>query len=502
MRVLTAKQIKAVEEDAFKTDSTEAGLMLNAGTACFEKICKIFGESLVNSRVAVFCGNGKNAGDGFVIADLLHNINVQSDIIICDKEPTIDEPKMYYDKAVKNDVKVMNFTNIDDNSYDIIIDCIFGIGFHGEPREPFSEIFDYINSSSAKVVSIDTPSGTDSTDGSVINAVRADYTVAISTLKFAHVLPPSNSYCGKIYTVNIGIDESHYKSNYAQTITKKDIKKNFIKRDFNSNKGSFGHQLNICGSYLMPGASVIAAKAALKTGVGLLKCAFPKSVYPVMTAHLTQPIFKPLCENEAKTVSIGALGDIFEDLKWADSVVVGCGLGNNDDIQVVVDQIIKTSEAPIVLDADGINAVAPFIDIVKDKKAPLIITPHPGEMARLIGESVDYVCSNRLEVAKAFAKENDVVVVLKGANTVVTDGNEVFFNMTGNPGMAMGGTGDMLSGIIGSFLAQGLKPVEAAKAGVYIHGRCGDIARQEISERGMTVDDMIYVLGALMSEFE
>lgn len=502
MRVLTAKQIKAVEEDAFKTDSSEAQLMLRAGTACFERICKIFGESLVNKRIAVFCGSGKNAGDGFVIADLLNNINVPVDIIVCDKEPTIAEPKMYYDKAIENGVKSIDFTDIKEASYDVIVDCIFGIGFHGEPREPFSEIFDYINNSNAEVVSIDTPSGTNSTDGSVVNAVKADYTIAISTLKFAHVLPPSNAYCGKIYTVNIGIDECHYKQNYAQTITKKDVQKNFCKRDFNSNKGSFGHQLNICGSYLMPGASVIAASSALKTGVGLLKCAFPKSVYPVMTSHLTQPIFKPLCENEAKTISIGALGDIFEDLKWANSVVVGCGLGNNDDIQVVVDQIIKTSEAPIVLDADGINAIAPFIDIIKDKKAPVILTPHPGEMARLIGESVDYVCAHRLEVAKAFAKDNDVIIVLKGANTIVTDGNEAFFNMTGNPGMAMGGTGDMLSGIIGSFLAQGSEPVEAAKAGVYIHGRCADIARQEISERGMTVDDMIYVLGALMSEFE
>ena len=333
-------------------------------------------------------------------------------------------------------------------------------------------------------------------------AIASFTNIILDLLKFAHVLPPSNAYCGKIYTVNIGIDEKHYESFYPQTITKKDIKKNFTKRDFNSNKGSFGHQLNICGSYLMPGASVICAKAALKTGVGLLKCAFPKSIYPVMTSHLTQPLFKPLCENEAKTISIGALGDVFEDLKWADSVVVGCGLGNNDDIQVVVDQIIITSEVPVILDADGINAVAPFIDIVKDKKAPLIITPHPGEMARLIGESVDYVCSHRLEVAKAFAKENDVIIVLKGANTIVTNGVDVYFNTTGNPGMAMGGTGDMLAGIISSFAAQGIAPIEACKAAVYIHGRCGDIAAQEISTRGMTVDDMIYVLGALMSEFE
>ena len=152
----------------------------------------------------------------------------------------------------------------------------------------------------------------------------------------------------------------------------------------------------------------------------------------------------------------------------------------------MVDQIIKTSEVPVILDADGINAVAPFIDIVKDKKAPLIITPHPGEMARLIGESVDYVCSHRLEVAKAFAKENDVIIVLKGANTIVTNGVDVYFNTTGNPGMAMGGTGDMLAGIIGSFAAQGIEPIEACKAAVYIHGRCGDIAAQEISTRGIS----------------
>lgn len=502
MRVLTSKQIKRVEEDAFKTDSTESGLMLNAGTACFNKICKIFAKSLESSRIAVFCGNGKNAGDGFVIADLLRKINVSADIILCDKEPSIAEPKMYYDNALKNNVKSYYFTDIGHKSYDIIVDCIFGIGFHGEPREPFGKIFDYINSSTAKVVSIDTPSGTDSTDGSVANAVKADYTIAISTLKYAHILPPSNSYCGKIYTVNIGISEEHYKEKYANTITKADVKKAFSPRDFNSNKGSFGHELNICGSYLMPGASVICANAALKSGVGLLKCAFPKSIYPVMTSHLTQPIFKPLCENSAKTVSIGALGDIMEDLKWANSVLVGCGLGNNDDIQVVVDQVIKMSEAPIVLDADGINAIVPFIDILKDKKAPVVVTPHPGEMARMIGESVDYVCSHRLDVAKAFAKDNDVIVVLKGANTIVTNGEDVFFNITGNPGMAMGGTGDMLSGIIASFIAQGLTAFDAAKAGVYIHGRCGDICAEELSVRGMTVDDMLSVLSALMSEFE
>lgn len=501
MRILTAKQIKKVEENAFASSCTEEGLMLAAGTACYRKLVQIFGEQLRTMRIAVICGNGKNAGDGFVIARLLCEGGADACIVLADKRPALPEPVKYFDLAVESGVKVINFTDACLN-FDMIVDCIFGIGFKGEPRPPFDKVFDAVNASGAKVVSIDTPSGTNATDGSVSSAVKADYTIAVSTLKYAHVLPPSNSYSKKLYTVNIGIPESCYEDGYAHTITKSHVRSLFTVPDKNDNKGTYGHQLNICGSYSMPGAAVICASAALRSGAGLVKCAFPKSIYPVMTSHLTQTLFKPLCENEDKTLSIGAVNDIFDELRWADSVVIGCGLGNNDDTQMITDQVIKTSEAPVILDADGINAVAPFIDIVKDKKAPLVMTPHPGEMARLIGESVGYVQSHRAEVAKAFAQENEVVLVLKGANTVVTDGNEVFFNMTGNPGMAMGGTGDMLAGMIGAFVARGMNVFDAAKAAVYIHGRTGDICARELSQLGMTVDDMLSLLGAVLSEFE
>lgn len=501
MRILTAKQIKAVEKRAFQNEFTEEGLMKCAGTACFNKIVKKYGDKLQNSKVAVFCGNGKNAGDGFVIAKLLCEIGVDAVIVIADKMPELREPLMYYNEAIENGVKSVCF---DDYTFDCdyIVDCLFGIGFHGQPREPFHSVFDAVNSSGAVVISIDTPSGTDATTGAVVNAVKADYTIAISTLKYAHILPPTNEYCGEISVVNIGIPEKYYDSNYALTITAADVKAGFVKRAKNSHKGSFGRQLNICGSYFMPGAAVICAKAALKTGVGLLECVFPKSVYPVMTSHLTQPIFKPVCENESKTISIGAMNDVTEALNRADAVAVGCGLGNNDDTQVITSQIIKNASVPVVLDADGINSVVPFIDIIKDKKAPLVITPHPAEMARLIGESTEYVQSNRIDTAKAFAKENECIVVLKGANTVVTDGRQVFVNTTGNAGMAMGGTGDMLTGMIASFIAQGLSPLQAAKSAVYIHGLCGDITAEELSQRGMTVDDMLSLLCALMSNFE
>ncbi|MDE5670300.1 MAG: NAD(P)H-hydrate dehydratase [Eubacterium sp.] len=500
MRILTADEIRKAEEKAIKKYFSEAELMNRAGKKCVDKIVKFYGREIDGKRILVFCGNGKNAGDGFVIAKRLCQFGNNAEIVLCDKEPTLPAPKKYFDEAVESGVKVISFTDCDMDCA-LIVDCIFGIGFHGEPKEPFHSVFNAINESGAIVVSVDTPSGTDASDGSVTNAVRANLTIAISTYKYCHVLPPANEYCGKMTAVNIGIPNDCY-SESALTITKAYVKNAFEKRRLNSNKGDFGKQLNICGSYKMPGASVISAKAALKTGVGLLKCAFPKSIYGVLTAHLTQPIFAPLSENENKTLSMGALTAILDEMKWADSIAVGCGMGVNEDTQLLIHQIVKESEAPVVIDADGINSVSVNIDVLKDSKAPVVLTPHPGEMARLIGRDVAFVQKNRIKCAASFAKEYGCIVVLKGANTVVTDGVNVLVNTTGNAGMAMGGTGDMLTGMIASFIAQGMAPFNAAVSAVYIHGLCGDIAARELSQRGMTVDDMLELLGALMTEFE
>ena len=500
MRILTADEIKKAEEEAINKYFSEAELMNRAGKKCVDKIVKLYGREIDGKRVLVFCGNGKNAGDGFVIAKRLCQFGNHAEIVLCDKEPTLPAPKKYFDEAVENGVKVTRFTDCNLDCA-LIVDCVFGIGFHGEPKEPFNSVFNAINESNAIVVSVDIPSGTDASDGSVIHAVHADLTVAISAYKYCHILPPANAYCGKITAVNIGIPNDCY-SESALTITKTYVKSIFEKRRLNSNKGDFGKQLNICGSYSMPGASVICAESALKTGVGLLKCAFPKSIYGALTAHLTQPVFVPLSENEDKTLSMGALTDILKEIKWADSIAVGCGIGVNDDTQLLINQIVKESEVPVVIDADGINSVSVNIDVLKDSKAPVVLTPHPGEMARLIGKDISFVQKNRIKCAKAFAMEYGCIVVLKGANTIVTDGVNVFVNTTGNAGMAMGGTGDMLTGMIASFIAQGAAPFHAAASAVYIHGLCGDIAARELSQRGMTVDDMLELLGALMIEFE
>lgn len=500
MLVLTANEIRAVEANCFKYYSTEAELMLKAGIACAESIIEKFGNNLLNKTVAVFCGNGKNAGDGFVIARLLYSYGANAKIILCDKAPQIDEPLMYYNEAISSGVPVEQFNeNCADTDY--IVDCIFGIGFHGKARSPFNKVFETVNCSNAFVISIDTPSGTNATDGTACqNAIKADFTVAISTLKYCHILPPSNALCGETKVVNIGIPEDCYSSGYAQTITQTEVKSIIPPLDFNANKGSNGHLLCLCGSYKMPGAAVICCESAIKSGAGLVKLTIPKSAYPIVASHLVQPIFNPVEETNG-TYSSLALDEISNDLQWSTAVVIGCGMGVSDDTKKITEFVLKNSKVPIILDADGINCIISCIDILKDIKVPVVLTPHPGEMSRLISKSVGEVQSDRIGIAKNFAKEYAVTIVLKGANTVVTDGETVFVNTNGNPAMAMGGTGDMLSGIISSFVAQGIDTFNAAKAGVFIHGKAGDEAAKAISQRGITVFDMTDRLGALMSEY-
>lgn len=496
MRILTANEIRLVEQKCFERYSTEADLMLKAGTACYQEIIKKY--DLKGKNVCVLCGNGKNAGDGFVIARLLYCYGANASIYLCDQKPSIAEPLMYFNEAISSGVELCDsFDNAD-----YIVDSMFGIGFHGEARTPFDSAFEKLSKSAATIIAIDTPSGTNATTGEVCkNCVKADFTIAISTLKYCHILPPANDYCGDVITVDIGIPNDCYDDNYAKTIDADDIKNILPKVNKNANKGSLGHQLNICGSYKMFGASVIATKASLRAGAGLVKLIVPNSAYPLVAGHLTQPIFNPVAD-ENGYFSSDSIGVIKADLPWAKSIVMGCGMGNTDGTREVVDSVLFNAECPVVVDADGINSIVSHISILKEIKVPVVLTPHPGEMARLTSKTIAEVQENRIGVAKEFAKQNNVVLVLKGANTVVTDGENVFVNITGNPAMAMGGTGDMLSGIIGAFIAQGANAFDAAKVGVYIHGLCGDVASQKLSRRGIVVDDMIDQLGTLMSVFD
>lgn len=263
-------------------------------------------------------------------------------------------------------------------------------------------------------------------------------------------------------------------------------------RPDDSNKGTLGSLLCICGSYGMAGAAIMAGKAALRCGIGLLKIAVPKSIYPVCATNILESVYYPLEETSNGVISSKNTDFLLEMCEKSSAVVIGCGLSVCDDTKNLVQSVITNCEKPLVIDADALNCICNKLEFLKNLKAPAIITPHPGEMARLLHSTPKTVNSNRENTAINFAKKFGVVTVLKGAGTIIAspDG-EVYINHTGNSGMATGGSGDVLSGIIGSLLAQGASPINAAAAGVFLHGTIGDLAAEKLGKISMLPTDMI-----------
>lgn len=263
-------------------------------------------------------------------------------------------------------------------------------------------------------------------------------------------------------------------------------------RPNDSNKGTLGSLLCICGSYGMAGAAIMAGKAALRCGIGLLKIAVPKSIYPVCATNILESVYYPLEETSNGVISSKNTDFLLEMCEKSSAVVIGCGLSVCDDTKNLVQSVITNCEKPLVIDADALNCICNKPEILKNLKAPAIITPHPGEMARLLHSTPKTVNSSRENTAIDFAKKFGVVTVLKGAGTIIAspDG-EVYINHTGNSGMATGGSGDVLSGIIGSLLAQGAAPINAAAAGVFLHGTIGDLAAEKLGKISMLPTDMI-----------
>lgn len=270
------------------------------------------------------------------------------------------------------------------------------------------------------------------------------------------------------------------------------VKKAVFNRPDDANKGTLGSLLCICGCYGMAGAAIMAGKAALRCGLGLLKTALPKSIYPIAASAIFESVFFPLEETSDGKISKSNIDFLLCEAKKSSAVLIGCGLSVCNDTEKLVNSFIENCTKPLVLDADALNCVAKNTDILKKAKAPIIITPHPGEMARLVKLTPKAVNENRAEIAADFAKEYGVVTVLKGSGTIIASPEgRVMINRTGNSGMATGGSGDVLAGMTGSLLAQGAKPFDAASAAVYLHGLSGDIAAEKLGRISMLPTDLI-----------
>jgi len=464
----------AVESGAFSF--TE--LMHIAGTKAAEAIKKFCG--LEGKKIAVICGNGNNGGDGFVIADNLKKFDCDVTVIIPFGTPHTSDAEFYFSR-----LEGIKITEYFVDEYDLIIDSLFGIGFNREPDNTTKMLFGFINNSKAEKISIDIPSGVDCDNGKVWDeAIKADITLTFIAYKPCFLLPVGCEYCGKVEVIDIGVPP--LKSNYG--IIKKP---HFEKRAKNSHKGDFGTAVLFSGSYGMAGAAMLAGKSALRSGLGIAKCVLPKSIYPAFTSYLPEAVCVPIDDNENGTISFN--NEEFKKLiKNCNAVLFGPGCGQSIDIDETVAFLLNNSEKPMVFDADGINAIANRIEILRKKKAPVILTPHPGEMARLCKTTVAEIEHNRIAYASEFARKYDCIVVLKGSNTIVAlPQGKLSFNIKGNAGMATGGTGDVLAGIIVSLAAQGHPPHLAAEYGVYLHSAAADRAAEKRSQHALIPSDII-----------
>lgn len=513
MRVLTAAQIRAVEERAVDTGLDYLRLMENAGSACARFIAEkaqITVES--HTAVTVVCGKGKNGGDGFVIARKLYDKGAQVCILLAMGQPAAADALEMYTRATALPVEVVRYDTQRELALEklrtaqVLVDAIFGIGFYGSPNEETAQLLREMSASPALKIAIDMPSGVNC-DVSLApeGAFHADCTAAISTLKPAHVLYPAAALSGEVSVVRIGIPDGCYEDEDGMlfSIEENAVRSWFAPRDPVSNKGDYGHLLSVCGSRNMPGAAVLAARGAVSMGVGLVTAAFPEGAYAAVAAKLTEPLLLPLYANRQGSFAQAALPELRAAAEKASAVLIGCGLGVNDDTAYLVSELLSAVTCPVVLDADGINIAAAHIDILRAAKAPLILTPHPGEMARLCGCTAAEIQADRAGAARRFAREHGVTLVLKGANTVIADGRSasLLVNRTGNPGMAKGGSGDLLAGMLASLAAQGMEPLKAAAAAVYLHGLAGDEAAKRYSMCGMTPTLMAAELPVLLKKF-
>lgn len=508
MYYVTPSQMKVIENNSDKSGVSYEQLMKNAGSELAQFISSLNID--FSGGIVFFCGSGNNGGDGFVAAKYLSEIGQKITVVLMDGDPSTElSAKMYCELSESSSEVLFLNDNIDKifskiSTATVIVDSVFGTGFHGEIPPQIKACFSYAQRSLAKKIAVDVPSGGNSTTGEIAEGtLSCDYTVTFANKKIGMEFYPLKKYCGEIVVCNIGIKKECY-TNIDRPIIDcelEQIKKLIPERTPLSHKGNFGKLLNISGSKRMSGAAAMSTLAALRCGVGICTLATSKSVAESLSSSIYETMYLPLKENTDGGISSSNIKDLITYAEECTAVAIGCGLSVSDDSQKIVTEIIKNVSCPIILDADGINCIAPCIDLIKDTRASIIITPHPGELARIFKISVEEALRDRLKLAIKLSSEYGITVVAKGAPTIIAGANGFcYLSRTGNAGLSRGGSGDVLTGMIASFAAQGLEPVDAAVAGTYLHGLAADMTAEKLSMQGMLPTDVIAELPLMFKE--
>ncbi len=481
MRVLQSSEMKEMDRFTIEELGIPSRVLMERAGVSVVLALEHEMEDLYNKSFVVVVGKGNNGGDGLVVARTLLDYSFDVNVVLLSKELK-GNPKENFEVYTKmggnyfvlgEDIDLAGFESLLMGA-DVVVDAILGIGLKGDVREDVAEVIDMINMAPAYKVCVDISSGVDSDTGKVMGrAIRCDLTVTFAYPKVGHILYPGREYTGKLKVASIGIPKYLAdRFNITRYITTANFVREILpERPKDSHKGTFGKVAIVAGSKIYKGAAVLSALGSLHSGVGLTYLLVPEEIHeiPAMVAPEVITVPVPSCDGYFCEKSVDFVKDF---LKKVDVFSIGPGLSQGKNIENFVKSVLKV-ERPAVVDADALNNVD--ITFFKERKAPTIITPHPGEFARLLGKDTRDVIYN-YKLAEEVAKEYGIVILLKGATTIVTDGKETYFNITGDTGLAKGGSGDVLTGMIASFMAQGLSAKEAAIVSAYIHGRTTEYA--------------------------
>lgn len=515
MRIVTADEMSTIDRLAINEFGIPGVvLMENAGLQVVKAVEGVLGDP-AGKHVVIFSGKGNNGGDGFVAARHLLNKGAQVQVFLAAEQDQIKgDARVNLNIWAKAGQKVLPLTKINDLNLvrlalmnaDLVVDALYGTGFKGTIQKPMASFIEAINECGKPVIAVDIPSGLEADTGRTGGAcIRAGHTVTFALPKIGLILPESRPYVGKLHVADISIPAALLTDNQAKRylITRQLVSGNWPHRKGGEHKGSFGRVLLIAGSRGMSGAAVLAAQAAARSGAGLVTLGVPSGIHDIVEAKLTEVMTFPLPETNSGALDRTALDIITERAANTGVIALGPGLGGAGDTKTLIRELLLRIDKPCVLDADGLNAMAGRTELFRLVKPDLVLTPHPGEMARLCGLSTEKVQSSRLEIAAKKAVEWHSVVVLKGAGTVIAEPDgSIYINNTGNPGMASGGTGDVLTGMIAGLLAQRMPAGAAAAAAVYLHGRAGDSAAQQKGMAGMLATDLLEHLPAVIKKME
>ena len=501
MKVVTGATMQEIDRRAIHEFGVPGlVLMENAGAGCVAAIMEMYGYQ-GGKHAVVVAGKGNNGGDGFVIARLLHEQGWQvATFVIARKENIGGDARPNLERLGEGAIAfcpepgMLGHYVTSLREADVIVDALLGTGLSSEVRGVYAEAISLMNDAGRPVVAVDVPSGIDAATGKVLGtAVRADLTVTFALAKCGHVCYPGAEFTGHLKVVDIGIPAVVTDAAPGLEYLDADAVRPLLrKRGPTDHKGSFGHCFIVAGSTGKTGAAAMAANSAVRSGAGLVTLAVPASLGPILEVKTTEAMTLHLPDGD-----LGYLGDadqafIDNALEGKSAVAVGPGLALHPETVQLVRRLVSDISLPLVLDADGLNAVAGEPAVLLRKKSPaVILTPHPGEMARLAGGSVADVEIDRITAAREFAQHFAVYVILKGARTIIAapDGR-MAINGSGNPGMASGGMGDVLTGILVALLAQGYDPFTACRIGVFIHGHAADMVAAEMGEIGMAAVDV------------